>query len=196
VKSNSFLKQIEKKKLFLYLFSFFIYLFVNNLVTSLINIPLRGELKLNLYGGHHIPCDINDLYVYLISFFLLNVVFCLVMVFAHLKDKNTFRSLFYLDILFCYLMYDLAVAGFWVLYYFSLVHIKLLGIFFSNPETIFEHDIQYSSLMFSCFWSVTLFVLLYKNNKLNFWFIIKRVVFLPFSILLFALIEKVAFQVF
>ncbi len=196
MKFTNLLKQIDKKKLLLYSLSFFIYLVANNLLTSLINIPLRGKLKFNLCSSHHIPCNIDELNIYLISFFVLKAIFCFLLIFILLKRNNRSRSLLLLDFLFSYLMYDLALLVFWIFYYIGLFKINLLAVFISNPEAIFEHDFKYSSLLFASFWSLTLFTLLYKTGKLKFWFILKRVCFIPFSFLLFIIIERIVLLLF
>lgn len=184
MKLNNSIKQVNKTKVFIYLFSYITYIILNNLISNLVNLPLRRGLFFNIVGIHNAPCTNKETVIYIASCFLIKLLlfFC----FALLIQKR--KNIFLIDFIYSYFIYDtiFLFSRIWDL--FGFFNFFFLDLFFSSHQVLLEPYLKYSAIYISILWSLMCCVILYKNQFLSLSFFLKRFFLALLSILLYIVI--------
>ena len=171
------IKQAEKRKLFIYIFSFLFFWGINNIFSNLIFYSLGGFGLFNYWGEHSIPCRLSPLTYALLFQGLKLILFVLfIVLFRHypLKLLNEFFV--------AYFIYDLV-------YILSIawdclpINIKAVNMLSSSGQTVFDWMIPHLSLFISLIWTISFYFVIRKQQKINLIFLVNRLSIIPISVL-------------
>jgi len=175
-----YIKQADKRKLFIYLFSFSIFIVLNNILVNIINYPLRGEIFFNKWVQHIMPCEKNERLFYMFAFLGLKTLTFIGFLFYAKRHPNAYLA----EIFVAYFFYDFVyiLSAIWDI--FSFLNIYALQMFYSSPQVLFNMYLKYSTLFISILWTFVLFTFLYKQKHLTIKFLFNRLTVIPISVFL------------
>lgn len=174
------INRADKRKLFIYLFSFLTFLVINNIIANIINLPLRGEFKINIIISHAVPCLDNPSLIYLFSCQALKILFFVFFWFYIKKNPSSYIA----EILISFFIYDLVyvLAEIWDLFHVPYIH--AVQMLYSSPQAIFNGYFYPSTFIISLIWSAFLLWILYKQNRLSIIYLTNRLIIVPFSVVI------------
>ena len=169
---KDYYNKIDKRKFFIYLFSFLIFILINNVFLAVLSF-LEG-IEFNLCAINAYPCLFRaPLYVY--AFQVYKIILFLGFIFCIRKSSESLLA----EIFIAFFIYDL---------------VFVLGRFFEilSPVEIFYFSFMLMSspqistlprsLIIASIWTLLLMMTLWKFDKLSMAFIIKRLILIPFSV--------------
>jgi hypothetical protein len=166
-------------KALIYLLSFAIFLAINNFLCNIVNIIYLDRIVFNFWKGHKPGCGYETPFIYTSAFVGLKLL-TFVGLWLYVKKKNV---PFVGEIFIAYFLYDFA----WILLVCGnksgIIPYKLpfFQIFSSNPQFVFRGMLEYFTYIF---WSIGLGAFLFFQQKLSVLFILKRLAFIPISVLM------------
>lgn len=171
---RAFYNRINKKKLLIYLSSFLIFVLINNLFLALLSFFERVEFSLCVINGY--PCLFAaPLYVY--AFQAYKIILFLGFIFFLKRNPESSLK----DFFMAYFIFDLVFILIRLLEFIvSIDNWYPCRVLISSLQT----GLSYTSLMLASVWTILLMITLWKFNQLSLAFLIKRLVVIPFSIII------------
>ena len=171
------IKLADKRKLIIYLFSFFLFLVLNNLFSNLIFLSLDDHGLINYWGSHAIPCRLSPiLYISLFQGLKL-LLFILFLIICRRRSDQLTNEFF-----IAYLFYDLVFLLSKTLDILPLP-IKAITMLSSNGQTFYDwYTTPDLSVIISTFWTLALLFVLRRQQKIKFAFFINRFAVILFSV--------------
>jgi len=172
------IKQANKQRLLIYLFSYIIYWALNNLFSNSVLYLLGEDSFRERWTGNSIPCG-DTPHVFLVLFQVFKIF--LFILFVKLVRKNPKGLL--CEFFISYFIYDLVylLSFVWDLIPFP-IHLYSHWMLISSGQIFFTHYLPYLDLIFAGLWTSALFLILYKQNRLSVNYIINRLVIIPISV--------------
>lgn len=184
------IRQVNKGKLIVCLFSFLIFIAVNNFFINLVRIVEGKELL--LYVSNRIECGRNTVgYILLYEGFKMTLFLLLGLLLR--KKKNAILT----ECFIAYFFYDVVFIGFEVFEWVGITEWRPKGMLVSSPQMAWSFIIDFwyvfFSVAFATVWTLLLFVLLKRDGRLSFLFVGKRLAMVPFSLIIAGLLFRVYF---
>ncbi len=180
----NYIKQADKRRFLIYLFSFVIYRGLNNSFSNSVLYILHEDSFRMRWTDHTIPCGDTPT-LFLISFQGFKIL--LFILFVRLIKQNPKGLL--TEFFIAYFIYDLVyiLSYFWDLIPFPF-KLHSHWMLFSSGQIFLCRYLPYLDLIFAGLWSTVLFIVLFKQNRLSFKFLINRLIIIPISVPLISLI--------
>lgn len=180
------IKSINKTTLFIYLFSYPVFILLNNLIYNLIGLSFGYHFHFYYFGKtcrfHNVDAETI---IWFCSLFLLKIIL-FYLLFRLIKSSKSKATAVLKEILLSFFLFEFA--------YVLASLTDLLKItpyatwcFFSNPILMSDKLLNFPSVIFSIIWVLILAIVLYKNRSLHFWFLFKRLTIQFTSMILYAI---------
>ena len=174
------IKAADKRKLFIYLFSFVVFWIVNNILRNVI--ALSSNERVYLWFWNFLDCLKTINFVLIFSFEGLKILLFMLMIYLIRKNPEALFNEFFIS----YFIYDLV---FLLATIFNLLpdtfYFRPAFMLSSSPQfgmNLYINDSLWSSQIVSLAWTIALVALLYKYKKAGFMFYIHRLFIIPFSV--------------
>lgn len=171
------IKLADKRKLFIYLFSYAFFLVLNNVFSNLIFRSLDDYGLINYWGSHAIPCRLSPtLYISLFQGLKL-LLFILFLIISRRRSDQLINEFF-----IAYFFYDLVflLSKLWDILPLPIKTVTMLS---SNGQTFYDwYTTPDLSIIISTFWTLALLFVLRRQQKIKLTFFINRLAIIPFSV--------------
>lgn len=172
------IKQADKRRLFIYLFSYATYRLLNNAFSNT-TLYILGEGSFReRWTSHSIPCG-DTPHLFLILFELFKIL--LFIVFVKLAKQNA-KGL-WCEFFIAYFLYDLVyiLSFVWDRIPFP-VYLHSHAMLISSGQIFLCNYLRYLDLVFACLWTLALFLVLYRDGRLSIQFLVNRLAIIPISV--------------
>lgn len=172
------IRQADKRRLLIYLFSFVIYRVINNLFSNSVLYLLNEESFRERWTANSIPCG-DTPHVFLILFQVFKIMLFLMFIRLAKKNANGLLCEFFI----AYFIYDLVYI---LSFIWNLIPLPFSfhtwWVLISSGQIFLKRYLPYLDLIFAGLWTAALFIVLHKRNKLSFMFLINRLILIPISV--------------
>ncbi len=175
-----YIKSQDKRKLLLYVLSFPIYVFINNLIFNIVTGLAGGRFLFNDVYSFTFPCSVVSAETILFFGSLLKITLFILFIICY---KKKFKYL--TEIFLIYFLFDFGQIGSMMLcdiinHYIGEFKLNGFWYFESNFETLFTY-FDYSMYPICVFWSTCLGVFLWKTERFSIGYFAKRFFIMPLS---------------
>lgn len=183
-------KQLDRKQVLIYVFSYLIYLTLNKLFSNSVLYMLGEDSFRERWKYFNFPC-IDTPHMFIISFQLFKIGLFLLLIRLSKKNKNELLS----ECLIAYFIYDLVyiLAYTWdAIPVWDLIHLPIMipasWTLTSTGQFFLNHYLSHLELIFAGIWTSALFIFLYKQHRLSIMFVVTRLFIITLTVPVFSII--------
>lgn len=175
------IRQLDRKQVFIYVFSYLIYLGLNKLFSNSMLYFLGEDSFRQRWTNFSIPCR-DTPHVFIISFQVFKIALFMLMVRLYRKNPKGLLS----ECLMAYFIYDFVylLSFVWELIPFP-VKIQAGWTLTSTGQIFLYRYMPYLDRIFAGIWTSSLFIFLFKQKRLSFSFLVIRLFIITLSVPLF-----------
>ena len=174
----SYLRQLDKRLILIYFFSYLIYLGLNKIFSNSMLYLIGEDSFRQRWTNFSVPCK-DTPHIFIISFQIFKVVLFILL----LKLSKTLKKEVLQEVLISYFIYDFVyiLSFIWDLIPFP-IRVYSWWTLISSGQIFLARYLHYLDLIFAGIWTFLLFYFLNKQHRLSLTFLATRLTIVTFSV--------------